>query len=78
MFELIRKEFGDLGILMNNAGVLQRTTAETIPDQQFDRALDINLKGPFLCTKEAANVMIERGRGRIINVTSVGRIKSSP
>jgi NAD(P)-dependent dehydrogenase (short-subunit alcohol dehydrogenase family) len=70
-FETIRKRWGGVDILVNNAGntgatrpILNLTLAE------WQRALDVNLTGTFLCSREALRYMIPRRWGRIINISS--------
>jgi len=62
--------FGRLDILVSNAGITMDSRLEKMTDEQFDRVLDINLKGVFLCGQEAARVMIEQGSGVILNAAS--------
>jgi len=65
------KEFGSLDILVNNAGVNVRLPTIELPVEEWRRVVDINLTGPFLCSKAAAPHMIKRGWGRIINLSSI-------
>ena len=70
MFEAMAGEFGDVDILVNNAAVdFGRTMLETT-DEIWDRTLDVNLKGVFLCTQVAAKYMVQRKYGRIVNISS--------
>ena len=64
-------EFGQLDILVNNAGYLVYTTFETCSEEDWDRMVDINMKGTFLCAQAVIPHMKERGRGAIINMTSL-------
>jgi 2-deoxy-D-gluconate 3-dehydrogenase len=62
--------FGQLDILVNNAAaMIPRSLLETTEDE-FDLTLDVNLKGPFFCAQAAAEHMVARGSGRIINIAS--------
>lgn len=63
--------FGRIDILVNNAGVLQRTPFFEITEREWDRIMDVNLKGYFLCAQAAARIMAERESGVIINISSV-------
>jgi glucose 1-dehydrogenase len=66
------KAFGRLDILVNNAGIETRTSVLDTTEAQYDRVLDINLKGAFFGTQFAAKQMIKQGRGgRIINISSI-------
>ena len=63
--------FGQLDILVNNAGCLTYTTFEDCTEEQWDRMIDVNLKGTFLCAQAVLSHMKERGQGVILNMTSV-------
>jgi 3-oxoacyl-[acyl-carrier protein] reductase len=65
------ERFGRLDILVNNAGISPLCDFEEITDAEWDRVLDVNLKGPFLCTQAAIQPMVERRWGRIIMISSV-------
>jgi 3-oxoacyl-[acyl-carrier protein] reductase len=62
--------FGKIDILVNNAGVSKPNMLYKMSEEQWDEVIDIQLKGPFLCTQIAAKYMMERKYGKIINVTS--------
>lgn len=64
-------KFGSLDILVNNAGIAMGGLPEDTKLEDWDKILDINLTGTFLCAREAAKVMIKTGRGKIINISSV-------
>jgi NAD(P)-dependent dehydrogenase (short-subunit alcohol dehydrogenase family) len=72
LFAAIEKEFKRLDILVNNAGIFVSAPFEQITDEQWDGMLDANLKSQFLCCQAAAPVMKRQGRGRIINLSSIG------
>ena len=64
--------FGALDILVNNAGVEIPKPFLDVPEQEWDLVVDVNLKGPFLCTQAAVREMLRQGRrGRIVNVSSI-------
>lgn len=65
------KEFGRIDILVNNAGILRDATLLKMTEEQFDQVISVNLKGVFNCTQAVAPIMIQQGKGRIINVSSV-------
>jgi NAD(P)-dependent dehydrogenase (short-subunit alcohol dehydrogenase family) len=62
--------FGGLDILINNAGLIRLTPLLQISEEEWDRIIAVNLKGTFLCAKEAVPEMIRRGGGCIINTAS--------
>ena len=65
-------EFGRIDILVNNAGIIGPTAPVfQVKTGEWQRTLDVNLTGAFLCAKHALPSMIERASGRIINITSV-------
>jgi len=64
-------DFGQLDILVNNAGFLKYTTFEDCREEDWDRIVDINMKGPFLCTQAAIPHMRARQTGAIVNMTSL-------
>lgn len=64
--------FGALDILVNNAGMEVIRPFLDVPEEEWDRVLAVNLKGPFLCTQAAVRAMLRHGRGgRVINISSV-------
>jgi NAD(P)-dependent dehydrogenase (short-subunit alcohol dehydrogenase family) len=71
MVERAIAEFGKVDILVNNAMVSSFKPFVRVTEEEWDRTLDVNLKGPFLCSQAAARNMIKNGGGRIINIASV-------
>jgi len=72
--EMVRKtveEFGKVDILVNNAGICQFKPFLELTEEEWDRTLDINLKGYFLCAQTAAKEMVKQKSGVIVNVASV-------
>jgi 3-oxoacyl-[acyl-carrier protein] reductase len=65
------EEFGDLHILVNNAGTTRDGLIMTMKEPDWDYVLDTNLKSTFNCSRAAVRYMIRKRYGRIINVTSV-------
>ncbi|HWZ96392.1 MAG TPA: SDR family NAD(P)-dependent oxidoreductase [Candidatus Dormibacteraeota bacterium] len=63
--------FGKLNVLVNNAGILSVSTIEEIPEEDWDRLIDANLKGPFLMCRAALPEFRKAGGGSIVNVGSV-------
>jgi len=64
------QEFGGVDILVNNAGVHFAKDFFDITEDEWNRTIDVNLKGAYLCSKEVAPIMIKQKRGRIINISS--------
>lgn len=62
--------YGRVDVLVNNAGVLYSKTFLDAPEEVWDRTIDINLKGAYLCCKEVAPVMLAQKKGKIINMSS--------
>lgn len=71
--QLVKKTvdtFGRVDILVNNAGVLFRETFLDAPIEVWDKTIDINLKGAYLCSREVAPIMLAQKGGKIINISS--------
>ncbi|GLV59066.1 beta-ketoacyl-ACP reductase [Dictyobacter sp. S3.2.2.5] len=64
-------QFGGIDILVNNAGVTRADKFENITQELFDDVFHLNIRGYFFCAQEAVKSMEQRGRGSIINITSV-------
>lgn len=78
MVETTVKEFGSLDILVNNAGIFPSQLVMQMTKTDFERVLQTNLTGLFLCTQKAAAQMIAQGKGgRIINITSIDALHPS-
>lgn len=73
MFREIQKEFGQLDVLVNNAGVVDDAYLLMINEDSLSRSLDINIKGYFHCAQQAALKMIKKG-GKIVNISSVSSV----
>ena len=65
------KELGSLDILVNNAGITKDGLMLRMKDEDFDRVIQTNLRGAFVCVREAAKIMTRQRHGRIINISSV-------
>lgn len=66
--------FGGIDVLVNNAGFTRPALMTKMTEQQWDEVVDLHLKGAFLCTQAAAQHMIAKNRGKIINITSVAGV----
>lgn len=71
MIDEIIKEFGRIDILVNNAGITKDGLMLRMTDEDFDRVIDVNLKGTFNCTKYVSKYMLKQKAGKIINISSV-------
>ena len=71
MVDEVERSFKQIDILVNNAGTSVRGPAEDLEETDWDKVIDVNLKGPFLCAQAAGRVMIKQKRGNIINIASV-------
>ena len=78
LFAAAEKQFGRLDILVNNAGIFFAAKFEELTDEQWDRIMNANLKSQFLCAQAAAPIMKRQGRGRIINISSLGGLLPWP
>jgi NAD(P)-dependent dehydrogenase (short-subunit alcohol dehydrogenase family) len=79
MIDTVIKKWGKLTIGVNNAGIGQWVDAEQMPEADWDRMLNVNLKGVFLCAQAEARVMLPAGYGKIINTASMsGSISNTP
>ncbi|WP_092924414.1 MULTISPECIES: 3-oxoacyl-[acyl-carrier-protein] reductase [Romboutsia] len=65
------KEFGRVDILVNNAGITKDNLLMKMKEEDFDKVIDINLKGVFNCTKAVTRPMMKNKYGKIINISSV-------
>lgn len=71
-FESYEKEFGELHILINNAGIRRDQIIAAMEELEWDQVLDTNLKGTFNMTHFAVKLMAQKRYGRIVNMSSVG------
>jgi gluconate 5-dehydrogenase len=69
--DIIAKEIGNIHILVNNAGIIKRELAITMPVSDFRKVIDVDLVGPFIMSQLVAKQMIERKEGKIINICSM-------
>jgi len=74
----IKKEFGRLDVLVNNAGIGPPNAIENVTEQDFDYTVNVNLKGTFFASQAAGRLMMEQRFGRIINLSSQAGIVALP
>ena len=77
-FGVFTKELGTPDILVNNAGITKDTLLLRMKDEDWDAVLNINLKGSFLCSKEAVKIMAKQRYGKIISISSVVAFMGNP
>jgi NAD(P)-dependent dehydrogenase (short-subunit alcohol dehydrogenase family) len=78
VFRQTRERFGRLDILVNNAGIFDGGPVDELSVETWDRVMATNLRGPFLCTREAMRMMKEQRGGRIINIGSISAQRVRP
>ena len=71
MVEATVAKWGRVDCLVNNAGIVQDAQLKNMTEEQFDRVIDINLKGVFNCTKAVVNTMLTQQSGVILNASSI-------
>jgi len=71
MVGAVLQKFGAIDILINNAGITRDATLLKMTPEQWNQVISVNLTGVFNCTKAVAPHMVERGKGRIINASSI-------
>lgn len=77
-FRDIVKEFGRIDVLVNNAGITRDSLILRMKEEDWDSVISVNLKGVFLCTKEAVKIMIKQRYGRIVSIASVVAFMGNP
>jgi NADP-dependent 3-hydroxy acid dehydrogenase YdfG len=77
-FEDIRKTFGRLDVLINNAGIDVTKPVDEISIEEWSKVIDINLKGAFLTSKKALELMYKQKNGHIINISSTASKRTWP
>ncbi len=70
LIQSVASQYGRIDILVNNAAVESNKPILELPEEEWDRTIAVDLKGVFLCSKSAAQVMVARHSGRIINIAS--------
>ena len=78
LFALAERRFGGLDILVNNAGTFAPTPLAETSEAQWDTLLDTNVKAAFFCAQRAAPLLSRSGRGRMINLASLGGLLAWP
>ena len=71
MVQGVMAKWGRIDTLVNNAGIVQDAQFRKMTEEQFDRVIDVNLKGVYNCTKAVVNIMLEQNSGCILNASSI-------
>ncbi len=78
MAQDVAKSFGKIDVLVNNAGVIAVAPLVAFKEEDWDRIINVNMKGAFLCAQAVVSHMIENKNGRIINISSVAAKRPGP
>ena len=76
--EAVKDTLGRIDVLINNAGLGRTQSPYDLPVDDWDYVLNTNLRGSFLCAREAARVMRTQGKGAIVNIASTRALMSEP
>jgi 3-oxoacyl-[acyl-carrier protein] reductase len=71
MVAAVMQKYGRIDVLVNNAGIVQDAQLLKMSEVQFDKVIDVNLKGTYNCTKAVADIMVQQGSGVILNASSI-------
>jgi len=75
LFDFITNTHNRLDILVNNAGIIKDNLLLSMKLSEWDKVIDTNLKGAFLCSQKASEMMMANHSGKIVNISSIGAIK---
>lgn len=78
MMASVKKEFGSIDILVNNAGITKDNLILKMSEEEFDKVIEVNLKGAFNCMKHVSRIMLRQKYGHIINMSSVSGVMGNP
>ena len=70
-FNTVMEDCGRVDVLVNNAGITRDNLLVRMKEDEWDAVMNVNLKGPFLCSQIAAKIMMKQRSGRIVNIASV-------
>lgn len=75
LFDFITRTYSRLDILVNNAGIIKDNLLLSMKLSEWDKVIDTNLRGAFLCSQKASELMMASHSGKIVNISSIGAIK---
>ena len=82
MVQVVLSKFKRIDILINNAGIIKRGSIEDLTEEDWDKVMDVNLKGAFNCAKAVVGIMKKQRYGKIVNISSIagkiGDLASAP
>lgn len=78
LFKAVMEKWGRIDVLVNNAGITRDTLLLRMKLDDWQRVIDLNLTGVFLCTRSASKIMLKQKSGRIINIASVSGLMGNP
>jgi 3-oxoacyl-[acyl-carrier protein] reductase len=78
LVEAAKERYGRLDLLVNNAGITRDGLLIRMKDDDWDRVMEVNLRGAFLMTRAAAKLMVRQRSGRIINIASTAGAMGNP
>jgi 3-oxoacyl-[acyl-carrier protein] reductase len=78
LFKMVLRELGTVDILVNNAGVFGSRPFLEDNSNQWEKVMNVNLKGCYLCSQAASKIMVERKKGNIINIASISGMRAVP
>lgn len=71
MVKKVMETYGRVDVLINNAGITRDALLVKMTEEQWDAVINVNLKGVYNCTQAVAKIMIEQGKGKVINTSSI-------
>lgn len=77
MFQEAAEALGSIDIVVNNAGITRDNLAVRMSEEEFDQVIQTNLKGTFLCMKQAGMLMMKKRYGRIVNISSITGVRGN-
>lgn len=78
LFATAKREFGGVDTLINNAGITAQVNLVDLDEAEWDRIFDTNVRGMFLCSREAGRIFEQAGSGRAVNIASVFGLLGRP